>query len=102
MAKRTGKKATKGSARSKDGGGREHRVEKALETALRREAKAASRLEAAQAETATLRVLLASLVEPSAVEPSAAEPTVAAPTVAGQARARGARPVAAPDTASDR
>ena len=92
MAKKTRTKTAKGPAARKAAEGRRvAKVERALETALKREAKAASRLEAAQAETATLRVLLAGLVEPAREMPVPAPALAPAATSKPAAKAPAAR-----------
>jgi hypothetical protein len=62
VAKRTDKKRSKKAAAAVPVGERIARLEKALAAGLRREAKAASRLETAQLEVAVLRMALAELV----------------------------------------
>ncbi len=102
MAKGSGPKARKKDKRAGPGRGRgAERLEQALAAALRREAKAASRLEAAQLEVAVLRIALSEVVakEPAEivrVAEHAAGPTPPAPA-ASPARPRRARPPAPAD-----
>ena len=92
MAKGSGKKAGKRSGSAKAAEDRTiARIEKALEAALKREAKAASRLEAARAEAATLRALLAGALA-SPAEP----PAVAAGPAAKAPVAKASRPASRP------
>ena len=114
MGKRSGgkrsKKAAGAAITSRD---RATRLEKALAAGLRREAKAASRLEAAQIEVAVLRMALAEVVgeaggaqplvvaevaEPPAQPTTTTEPKPAARPRAPRARAA-AKPAAKPATA---
>ncbi len=85
MAKRTDKKRAKRAATAVTMGERIERLEKALAAGLRREAKAASRLETAQLEVAVLRMALAELV----AEASGAPP----PVVATEVTESGVQPV---------
>jgi hypothetical protein len=62
VAKRTDKKRSRKAGAAVPVGERIERLEKALAAGLRREAKAASRLETAQLEVAVLRMALAELV----------------------------------------
>ena len=72
MAKRTDKKRSKKAAGAKGAPGtRAARLEKALAASLKREAKAASRLEAVQLEVAVLRIALAEVVGESESAPVA-------------------------------
>jgi hypothetical protein len=91
---------------------RAQRLEKALAAGLKREAKAASRLETAQLEVAVLRIALAELVGeatdapsvlvvevagPPAPKPPAAKPAAAKPAAAKPAAAKpAAKPAATP------
>ena len=71
MAKGSGGKRSKKSAvDGKEWSQRAARLEKALARSLRREAKAASRLEAAQLEVAVLRVALAEVIGKQAPVPA--------------------------------
>jgi len=80
VAKRTDKKRSKKAAAAVPVGERIARLEKALAAGLRREAKAASRLETAQLEVAVLRMALAELVaEASGAPPPAAPARPATP-----------------------
>ena len=107
MAKRTDKKRSKKAAGAKDAQGtRAARLEKALAASLKREAKAASRLEAVQLEVAVLRMALAEVVgeratvplavpipgmeEPLAPKPAAPRPR--APRVAAAAKPAATKP----------
>lgn len=91
MAKGSGKKGSKKRSRA-TGGPRQRaaRLEKALAAGLKREAKAASRLEASQLEVAVLRMALAEVIgEGPAVAESA---TAVAVVVPPEPKAMAARP----------
>ncbi len=104
MAKGAGKKARKRKGAARGGDSRAARLERALAAGLKREAKAASRLEAARLEVAVLRIALAEVLgdevgppESSAL-PAAASAAPAAATrkaAAAEPKAAGARPRAA-------
>jgi hypothetical protein len=94
---------------------RAQRLEKALAAGLKREAKAASRLETAQLEVAVLRIALAELVGeatdapsvlvvevagPPAPKPPAAKPAAAKPAVKPAAAKPAAKPAAAKPAAA--
>ncbi len=102
MAKGSGRKRSKKPAgaaiASRE---RARRLEKALAAGLRREAKAASRLEAAQIEVAVLRTALAEVVGEVTAQaaPAAVTEVEAAPA---PARSRAARAPAAPKAAARR
>jgi len=108
MAKGTGRKRSKKAAAATGASpSRAVRLEKALAASLRREAKAASRLEAAQIEVAVLRVALAEVVGEGAavpapeaiavvVTPSAPKPAAARPRGARVAATAKTRPPKAP------
>lgn len=82
MAKGTGKKRSQKAA---DAAGKRRtragRLEKALAASLRREAKAAARLEAAQLEVAVLRVALTEVIREGTAVPAPAAGPEAAPEV---------------------
>ena len=122
MATRSGGKRSK-KAPSAAGGPRRRaaRLEKALAAGMKREAKAASRLEAAQLEVAVLRMALAEVVGEVPAEPAPAisreeetpapskpaarprrTPATAAKPAATPARARRAPRPGPPSGASDR
>ncbi len=95
MAKGSGKRKTKrATPKPSDRARKVVAVEKALAAAMEREAKAASRLQAARTEVETLRLVLADLVPttPAAAEPAPAE-AVAKPVTA---KATPAKAAAAP------
>jgi outer membrane protein TolC len=82
MARRRGKKGSKkGPRAAAEPRQRAARLEKALAAGLKREAKAASRLEAAQLEVAVLRAALAEVVgeEPAEFAPAPVSEAEAAP-----------------------
>lgn len=92
MARKRGKKGSKkGPQGAADPRQRAARLEKALAAGLKREAKAASRLEAAQLEVAVLRAALAEVV---GEEPAEIPPPPAAKAPAARPR-RTARPAPA-------
>ena len=104
MAKRSGGKRSTKAAAAITVRERVERLEKALAAGLKREAKAASRLETAQLEVAVLRIALAELVgeandaPPTAVAADVVEllaQPVTPPTPKPAARPRASRPRAA-------
>lgn len=101
MARRSGGKRSKNAAGAAiTVGERVVRLEKALAAALKREAKAASRLEAVRVEVAVLRLALAEVVgevtaAPSTAAIEVAEPPKSAAPVKPKAAAAKAAPTAA-------
>ena len=104
MAKGTGKKRSKKAADAPGASrNRAVRLEKALAAGLKREAKAASRLEAARIEVAVLRMALAEVVgeespesAPVAVPEVVSQPAPKAPAAPKAAPAKAAPAKAAP------
>jgi hypothetical protein len=99
MAQKSGRKKLKRDAKASGGPLDIATVEGALEAALEREAKLASRLEATRTEVATLRVVLTGMLPSGDLAPGLPEdPRPAAPvattTPRSKARARRAAPAA--------